>query len=172
MFFSCSCLLFYRSYVLLCKRDITPSRYYLLKVTIQYINDAFQEHSTIKAYEIEVIMLPTQPPVRMALPFNSSKQSHPPPLSTHLFSEISLMVMGSFAKYTHNYQCLLQQVPLMAKHLLDSAIITILAADSLDAERTEPSSNFLQISPFYSNISVLAAISHDAYCTAPSTTFF
>ena len=41
MFFSCSRLLLYLSYVLLCKRGITPSSYYLLKVRIRYIKTAF-----------------------------------------------------------------------------------------------------------------------------------
>ena len=40
--FFLGCLLLYRSYVLLCKRGITPPRYYLLKVSIQNIKIALR----------------------------------------------------------------------------------------------------------------------------------
>ena len=66
MFFSCSCLLLYRSYVPLCKRGIIPSRYYLVKVRLKYVKIAWQgAKRKTKGYEIEVIMLPTQHPVTM-----------------------------------------------------------------------------------------------------------
>ena len=77
MFFSCGCLLLYRSYVLLCKRGITPYGYYLLKVRIQYTKIAFMNLAYIKGYGIEVIILPTQHPVRMALLFSFFKNYRP-----------------------------------------------------------------------------------------------
>ena len=49
----------------MCKRGITPVGYYLLKVRIQH-NSLLGTLPTIKVFEIEVIMLPTQHPVRMA----------------------------------------------------------------------------------------------------------
>ena len=52
------------------ERGITPPRNYLLKVRIHYIKIAF-----FKGYEIEVIVLPTQHPVRMALLFSFIKYS-------------------------------------------------------------------------------------------------
>ena len=73
MFFSCSRLLLYRSYVLLCKRGITQSRYYLLKVRTQYIKIAFRNLAFIQGYGIEVIILPTQHLVRMAVLFGFLK---------------------------------------------------------------------------------------------------
>ena len=45
MFSSGSCLLLYRSYVLLCKRGIAPARYYLVKVRIHFVEIVFQELS-------------------------------------------------------------------------------------------------------------------------------
>ena len=68
-------------------------------------------------------MLLTQPPVRMAPSFQ-------------------LLKISFFAEYTHNQPYLLLQVPLMAKHLPETNNITILAAVSLDVERTAPSSAF------------------------------
>ena len=68
-------------------------------------------------------MLPTQHPVRKALSFQ-------------------LLKISFFAEYTHNQPYLLLQVALMAKHLSDTTNITILAAVSLDVERTAPSSAF------------------------------
>ena len=49
------------------KGGITPSRYYLLLVRIQYTKIAFRNLAYIKGYGIEVIILPTQHSVRMAL---------------------------------------------------------------------------------------------------------
>ena len=42
MFFSCSCLILYRSYVLLCKRGITPSRYYSQKLESNTLNSRYE----------------------------------------------------------------------------------------------------------------------------------
>ena len=54
-FFSRSCLRLYKNYVLLLKRGVTPSRYYLLEVRIQYTKIAFRNLAYIKGYGIEVI---------------------------------------------------------------------------------------------------------------------
>ena len=132
----------------MCKRDIT--------------------WPTIKGYEIDVIVLPTQHPVQMAFLFSFLKF---PPTST-FHSSISCVFFsnddGSFHKI-HSY--LLWQVHLVAKHL-DSTNITMFAAVSLDVERTAPSSNFVQKCNFYTDISILAAVSQDVESTAPSSIFF
>ena len=69
MFFSSSCLLLYRSSLPLCKGGIIHPDTILVKVII-CCNSLLGTQPTIKGYEIEDIMLPTQHPVRMALLFS------------------------------------------------------------------------------------------------------
>ena len=59
-----------------------------------------------------------------------------------------------------------------AKHLLDSTNMIILAVVSLDVESYSAFINCFIKRNFYTNISILAAVSHDDERTAPSSIFF